>query len=324
MKSYQSYLLSALALGLLIPLARAEKGVKSRRVDDDLPHRAGDPDEERVEKEKVTFLGIETVPADRTLGAQLGQAKDTGLVVTQVLENSPAAGVLKEDDMLIKLDDQLLINMPQLRVLIRSKKEGDEIKLTLVRAGKEISAKVKLAVREMPKLANAFFQFNGGPQAGFDQLREMPGMGPDGARDVMRMIEHERGNFMTRPRVHVTRRLNHGSTVVDIPKSDVFYSDDEGSIDIKSNDGKRNLTFKNSKGEIGFTGPIDTEEERSKLPPEIRRRLEKLETDTMNSDVNDDFQSETIPLPGEAGTTKIVREMEPGEREFRDQASASF
>ena len=324
MKSHRSYLLSVLSLGVLVPFTQAEKEMRIRRLDGDGPRPGIPAGEDRIEKEKVTFLGVETVPASRTLSAQLGLARDTGLVVTHVLENSPASAVLKEDDVLIKLDDQLLINMSQLGVLVRSKKEGDEIKLTIMRAGKEISAKTKLVLREMPKLANAFFEFNGAGVNGFDRLRELPGMGPEGARDVMRMIEHERGNSVTGPRVRVMGRAGRGSTLVDLPKSNVFYSDDEGSIEIKADDGKRSVTVKNPKGNVDFTGPINTEEDRSKLPPEILQRLGKLETDTMRFEYNDDLHPEVIPLPPEAGATKIIRELRRDRADSPDQRSVSF
>jgi serine protease Do len=324
MKLYRSYLLSVLALGVLVPFTQAEKEMRIRRLDGDGPRPGIPAGEDGIEKEKVTFLGVETVPASRTLSAQLGLVRDTGLVVTHVLENSPASAVLKEDDVLIRLDDQLLINMPQLGVLVRSKKEGDEIKLTIMRAGKEISAKAKLIVREMPKLANAFFEFNGPRVNGFDRLRELPGMGPEGARDVMRMIERERGNSVTGPRVRVMGRAGRDSTLVDLPKSNVFYSDDAGSIEIKADDGKRSVILKNSKGEIDFTGPIDTEEERSKLSPEILQRLGKLETDTMRFEYNDDLHPEVIPLPPEAGATRIIRELGHHQMNRPGQPASSF
>jgi hypothetical protein len=243
------------------------------------------------------------------------------LVVTHVSENSPASGVLKEDDVLTKLDEQLLINMPQLGVLIRSRKEGDEVRLTVIRGGKEISVKAKLAMREMPKMA---FSIDDAPRGDFEHLRELPGVGPDGARDVMRMITRERGNFVTGPRVHVMGRAGRGATVVDLPQSNVFYSDDEGSLEIKAENGKRSLIIKNPKGDVGFSGPIDTDDDRSKLPLEVRRRLEKIDNDTTTFEERADFQPDVIPFPAEAGATKIKRSLNSGYVRFPDPELESF
>ncbi len=317
MKCHRNYLYPALALAALAPRAWAEKEVIIRRIDADGPHRAlSHKVDGKVEN--VTYLGVETAPMNRTLGAQLGLPREVGLVVINVMEKSPAASLLKEDDVLTKLDDQILIDTHQFGVLIRGKKEGDEVNLTLVRGGKEMSVKAKLAVHEVPRMANAFYFQNGGPgganwQAmmppeagpGLTWEYKLPGMGPNEARDVLHMIEHERGSFMTGPGVRILGRAGKGSTIVDLPQSNISYSDDEGSIEIKMDDDKRNVTVKNAKGEVAFAGPINTEEERRKLPPEIKKRLEKLDADSISFEVGDDFKPDVVPLPPEPAGTKI-------------------
>ena len=124
MKSSRYYLLPALVAATLVPSAWAQKEVTVRRLDKDGPNHAitihGSAE---MEKEKVTFLGVETAPVNRTLAAQLGLNRDTGLVVTRISDQSPAAAVLKEDDVLTRLDDQILVNQQQLGVLVRAKKD---------------------------------------------------------------------------------------------------------------------------------------------------------------------------------------------------------
>ena len=130
-------------------------------------------------------------------------------------------------------------------------------------------------------------------------------MGRDGARDVLRMIEHERGNFMTGPGMHIVAHAGKGSTILDLPKSNISYSDDEGSIEIKVEEGKRNLTVKDAKGVVAFDGPINTEAERKQLPAEVSKRLEKLDADSISFEVGDDFKPEVVPLPPQPAKTKI-------------------
>jgi hypothetical protein len=324
MKTYRNCLLPAFALAAFASPAWAEKEVVVRRVDGDSPHRiVVNLDDTKIEMEKVTYLGVETAPMSRALGSQLGLPKDTGLVVANVVAKSPATDVLKEDDVLTRLDDQLLINQQQLGVLVRSKKDGDEIRLTLVRAGKEMTVKVKLAVRELPRHADVFFRHGESgdelwnspllPDSvqGLARLRELPGLGPDGAQDVLRMIERERGNFVTGPGVRIVARAGQGSTIVDLPKSDISYSDDEGSIEIKVDEGKRSLTIKDAKGTVTFAGPINTAEERKQLPAAVGKRLEKMETDTTVSyEVGDDFKPDAVPLPPPPAKTKIGQKLD--------------
>jgi hypothetical protein len=312
MTTHRNYLLTALALAVLAPAARAEKDVEIRHIEVDSPHRIT-VSTDKGEKESVTYLGVETAPMNRTLGVQLGLPKDVGLIVTNVMEKSPAAEALQEDDVLTRFEDQILIDTRQLSVLVRAKKSGDEVKLTVVRGGKEMTVSARLGTREVPKHANAFFFRHGGPEimpmtGGLSELTlddKLPGMGPDDARDVLRMIEHERGNFIAGPGVRIMHRAGKGDTILDLPKANISYSDDEGSIDIKVDDGKRNLTIKNTKGDVAFNGPINTPDERAKLPPEVGKRLKKLEADTMSFEAGEDFQPETIPLPTEPAKTKI-------------------
>jgi hypothetical protein len=227
-----------------------------------------------------------------------------------------------------KLDDQLLVNAQQLGVLVRTHKDGDEVKLVLVRDGKETSVKIKLGTHEVPKGGPTFFYQHSGPggmhwnqmfgnegPAGPDLMHGFPGMDPEHARDVLRMIGRERGHVMSGPNMHIIARSGKGSTIVDLPKSNISYSDDDGSIDIKVEKDQRNLTVKNAKGEVTFQGPINTEEERAKLPFEVLQRLGRLEQDTFNVEVDSDFKPETVPLPPVPAKTKIYRQLGPdGER----------
>jgi hypothetical protein len=321
MKSARIYLLPALAALSLAPTVWAQKEVTVRRLDQDGPRRSIviNKEDGPLEKERVTFLGVETAPVHRTLAAQLGLGRDTGLVITRVAEGSPAASGLKPDDVLTKLDDQILVNQQQLGVLVRNKKEGDEVKLTVVRGGKETGVKVRLGTHEVPKLAGNF-SIQGGPggnfswgmtapSAGIARLREMPGMDDDHARDVLRMIGREHRNLVTGPGVRIFSRGGRGSTILDLPNSNISYSDDEGSIEIKSDDGKRALTVKDAKGKVTFEGPINTEEERKNLPPEVLAQLKKLDNDTISFEPGETFEREVLPLPGEPAKTKIRQEM---------------
>jgi serine protease Do len=215
----------------------------------------------------VTFLGVDTQPVSRTLTEQLGLPKGVGLVVRTVVPGSAAATTLKPHDILMKLNDQLLIESRQLAVLIRSFKEGDEITLTFYRAGKEMQQKVKLTSREVPK-AHAVRV----PPPPEDVLMPAPGAIPHprtlvvdspGRRATVRIIKEEDGAA--------------AATAVDLDDTRLLFSDDKGSLDVRIKEGRRTLLAKNAKGEEVFNGPIDTEEQRKALPPEIRERLQKMD-----------------------------------------------
>ena len=109
--------------------------------------RAEDKANEKTEK--VTWLGAACTETSDETGAQLDLADGCGLTVRSVVADSPAekAG-LKENDVLTKLDDQILMDPSQLRTLIQMKKPGDKVKLTYFRKGKEAQLTAKLGETE--------------------------------------------------------------------------------------------------------------------------------------------------------------------------------
>ena len=109
---------------------------------------------------KAAFLGVEAMPieggpAGDTLRAQLKLHEGVGLIVGEVVSRSPAAAAgLKVHDVLVKLDDQMLVDYHQLAVVVRTApEEGEEVTLTVMRDGKQESLKAKLEERDLPPLS---------------------------------------------------------------------------------------------------------------------------------------------------------------------------
>jgi serine protease Do len=238
---------------------------------------------DKVEKETVAFLGVETAPVSATTGIQLGLPRGTGLVVNHVVPKSVADGVLSPHDILLKLDDQILIETRQLSVLIRNHKEGDEVTLTYLRGGQRATAKVKLGKTEVSKTAGSFgvgptpfiapfpgnrfeYSIDGGPdeeRADVDRVLSMIRRGPNG--DPVRIqVDPRKGPGFRAMALHTGN-------------SNMVYSDDEGSLELTAQDGSKTLVAKTAQGEQLFSGPVNTPEERKALPEGVRARLEKLE-----------------------------------------------
>ena len=303
MNSRLHYVLATLALTIALPQLRAaeeksaskteEKSVnkedkKSMRVltpagrDSRFGLREGER-REKLEMESVPFLGVETAPVSTTTSIQLGLPRGTGLVVNNVIAKSPAEGVLKEHDILLKLDDQILIETRQLLVLIRTHKEGDEVALTYMRAGQKATAKIKLGKTDVPKMADVFertvFPFGGAAGgAPFEYATE--GGAERERADVDRVLSMMRRAPNGDPvRIQIDPRKGPGfrAMAVHTGNSNMVFSDDDGSLELTAQDGMKSLVAKDAKGEPLFSGPVNTPEERNAMPPEIRARLEKLE-----------------------------------------------
>ena len=132
----------SLTLTLLLPSASllAAPGGNA----DDPPKPARLPEES-----KVAFLGLLATKLSPVVGSQLGLPANLYLSVAMVSPDGPSekAG-LKQYDILKKLDDQILINPEQLVELVRSKKVGQEVSLSILRGGEEKTLKVKLGAKK--------------------------------------------------------------------------------------------------------------------------------------------------------------------------------
>lgn len=213
----------------------------------------------------VTFLGVETSPVSPTLTAQLGLPEDTGLVVEQVAPESPAAASIMPFDVLLKLDDQWLIDQRQFAVLVRNHKTGDEVTLTYVRAGKQSTSRVKLARHQVPKIASS--------EAGPFPFELMPpefgaAATPPGFNDAAGFGRSEADRMFK-----LMDKMD-----VDPANSSLLYSDDQGTLNLTIKDGKQSLVAQDPRGKEIFSGPVDTPEQRKALPAEVGTRLDKLES----------------------------------------------
>lgn len=219
-----------------------------------------------AELETAAFLGVETAILSETLTDQLNLPRRVGLVIEHISPDSPAqAAMLKAHDILLKIDDQQIIDTYQLAVLIRNHKEGDEVTLTYLRAGKEATVKATLIQRALPKLSwESEMPMGSVKDFGPERVQGMLSMMKSGAPRVITLPDDEK------PETRIFR-MNTGN-------SHVSFDDKEGELDLTIVDGRQTLVAKDGKGTILFSGPVDTPDERKELPPAVRQRYERLES----------------------------------------------
>jgi serine protease Do len=230
------------------------------------------------ESEPVTYMGVAVVRAGPALAAQLRLPDGQGLVVDFVEPDSPAAKAgLEKHDLLLKLDDQLLIEPRQLSVLVRTHQEGDAVKVTYLRGGEQATATVTLATHVAAAEDHVFHWIAGdAPDMYFSTEDTESFSGP-----LMRRLHESRimeappapgaspmpGPPARAPRVMIFR-----------PQADIVFSDEKGALTVRMDRDRQMLTATAPDGKVIFSGPIGTEEERAALPDDLRARLEKLES----------------------------------------------
>jgi PDZ domain len=277
------------------------------------------------------FIGIVTAAVPAELTAQLGLPEGFGLLVQDVLPDSPAktAG-LQKYDVLKTFNDQQLVNPEQLSALVRGAGKDKEISLTLMRKGQEQRLTVKvgerlLAERPLPDFSN--FKFLDAGRAikaeVQDQKRKAEAAvdkAVDAARELKLRILSKDGELRddptNPPSVHVFNDKDvlfvrrDGDTKFEMRAAHVTANDESGSLDVNADDGHRTLIAKDPKGNVIFSGPIDTEEQRQAVPADVQKRLDKiritLDRDTAYSVSKGGSVSVSTSEAGGSGSAAVV------------------
>ncbi|MFW6158896.1 MAG: S1C family serine protease [Planctomycetota bacterium] len=98
---------------------------------------------------KYGHLGIGVGGVPEALTDQLGLQRGEGVLVTRVKEGSPASeGGIQKNDVITRVDNQIILSTEQLRKLIGYTAPGIEVKIELIRRTKRQTVRVKLGATD--------------------------------------------------------------------------------------------------------------------------------------------------------------------------------
>jgi hypothetical protein len=263
------------------------------------PHSSPPGGREKAPKVPAIFLGVETSQVPTVVSEQLGLSKGLGLVVEYVVPDGPAAAAgIQQNDILKMLNDQILIEPSQLRKLLQTFSDGADVTLTILRKGQEQKVTVKLTKKERPQRHSwtpgdkheGHWDFDdtgdfGGQMQGLkEQLQEQLGAQRGMIRGAVTKA-HEAARRAREDARRAAREIrilsqDHGAlkaTRIDLGNAQIVFSDDKGEMKVENVDGKKLLTAKDPQGKLLFSGPVDTKEDRDKMPADVRERYEKLQ-----------------------------------------------
>lgn len=216
---------------------------------------------------KAAYLGVAISPVPEILAEQLSLPRGTALVVDFVAEDSPAAKAgLRKNDVLTKIDDQVLVNPPQLATLVRTHKAGEKVTLTVIREARPQPIVVELVEKEMPALDEE--------QAMFTRAFPPPHGGP-------RNMGEARGRFNIEVGAPAGATAAVASTTI---------TDGEHTLTVTQVDNERHLVAKDKDGAVIFDGPITTDEQLQAVPTAIRKKLNMIQTSVQ-------VEAQAAPLP---------------------------
>ncbi|HHS12497.1 MAG TPA: Do family serine endopeptidase [bacterium] len=95
------------------------------------------------------YMGLAMRNVDKVIADRFGMDRPTGVLVAEVVEDSPAekAG-MKPLDVILKLDGKEVTQSNQVQNMVALKNPGDTVALTILRDGKERAVRIKLGQRE--------------------------------------------------------------------------------------------------------------------------------------------------------------------------------
>ncbi|MFT6178923.1 MAG: membrane-associated protease RseP (regulator of RpoE activity) [Akkermansiaceae bacterium] len=240
-----------------------------------------------IPQEKVAYLGVGGQESSETLLMHLNL--ESGLLLTTVDPTSPAglAG-LNEHDVIVEVDGTKLTDQDSLRAALAEVKPGDGVLLKLIRRGKSIEQKVTLgeapARRNIQPLALVPNQAADMNRLLNEQLgNALGGFGnAELQKEMMEQLEKalgDRGAGFQQLRLDLGANMRNGEDMKMGIKGfgSVRLEDEEGSIEMKTKNGQRELAIRDKEGKLLFEGPYDSEIDKAAVPEDYRERVERLD-----------------------------------------------
>lgn len=214
----------------------------------------------------IAFLGVVTTPPPRIMIEQLGLKAGEGLVVTALAPGGPAekAG-LEVNDIITGVGDARIQASKDLTDAIRARSPGDIVRLKIIRKGAPSHLDTTLGARplEFPDALQI--------HRAIHQILESRGAAPDDVKALELAIKD-------------------AASAMEIPVgSSIRLIDERGSVEMKTADGKKDVSVRDKNEKIIWSGPWNTQAEKNAVPPEVRKRFMELDIETL-------FESSRIRL----------------------------
>ena len=244
--------------------------------------------------DEVAYAGLNVGP--RLEAANATVPAGVGIQVGFIDPKGPSVGKVEEGDILTRLDDQMLFNADQFRALVRTRKPGDKVKLTLVRGVEPQLVELTLGSRAAEKVASAA---RSGARSGRAGVIETPNgitIAPGGAipPEVLKQLQDLQSGAIPPParspnlsadelraqpgaRSSSSHSFSFSFGNGAKSSSTSMASDGEGTVSLEEKDGKKHAVVKGRDGKTLFDGDVTDKAAVEKLPADIRRRLKLVE-----------------------------------------------
>lgn len=249
----------------------------------------------------TAYLGIMTERVPQAVREHLNLGDQDGVIITSVIPDGPAhKSGLAPNEIITAIGDEKVATPAEVSTIIAGHKPGDEIRISSIHKGKPVDHKITLGERpaHLP-MARAM---------GAEQLPALEGMPEELADRIRRMVEENVQGFempflpleepipapevdeaMNEMRKKMEQALQQhemkfelgvdGNGIKAQRQATFRMMDDEGSIEMKSQDDSKEVTVRDKENNTIWSGPWDTDQDKAAAPQDIRQRIERLNLD---------------------------------------------
>jgi serine protease Do len=251
--------------------------------------------------EKSAFLGVVSAQVPACLAEHINLKPGEGVIVRSLVPEGPAAKAgLAVNDVITRIGDQPVGSPEDVSKLVTTHQPGDTLTLEFIHQGKPAKTDVALGTRPAD-LAIAdpgldLMHLNNLPKELADRIRDnLAGkiggidlnLGADAAaippqlEEAMRQLQKRMEGAIGQGGFNFQDDAGAVAGKVQASSSATFkMKDDEGSVEVKSIDGSKEVTIRDPQDKVTWSGPWDTEQDKAAAPPEVRTRMEGLNLDS--------------------------------------------
>ncbi len=254
----------------------------------------------------TAFLGVVSGEVPVYLADHLDLKPGHGVIVLALPPDSPAAVAgISVNDIITSVAGNSIRDQDDLSKQITRNNPGDRLELGIIHKGTPTTVSVtlgerpaNLAMTTPPRLDQ--LNLDGLSKEMSDHIRDALG----GARLSLNLGSGSSGNTDDlSPEIQdaiagIQERLMRGGAMLDqimppaaTPDASLQTQscatfrmmDNDGSIEVKSNNGSKEVTVRDTSNGVVWSGPWNTDQERAAAPEEVRKRMESLNLDTSSN-----------------------------------------
>lgn len=240
---------------------------------------------------QTAFLGVVSSEVPDMLAGHLDLKPGEGIVVRSLVPDGPAAkSGIAVNDVITKVAGQPVGSPLEISKQISGHKPGQSISLDLIHKGKPTTLDVTLGVKPAgvvaldPQALDAL-NLEGLPKELADRVRdaiagnvggfELGGDHEEAMRDLQKRIMQgaigKAGFILPGDDVAGKIQVQVGATFKQM--------DPQGSVEVTAKDGGKEVTVRDQQGNVTWSGPWDTAQDKAAAPADVHQRVDSLNID---------------------------------------------